>query len=583
MILQALARQYDALAAEGNIAEPGWCDAKVSLVAEISEEGELLQIYPLSQMDGKKERPQVMQVPEQVKKTSGVAANFLCDNCSYIFGIDTKGKPERALQCFEASKAKHHEILDGLEDSAAISLLNFFDKWDCSKAQENPILKEYEKTLFAGGNIIFLIKGRKAQEYPAIRNRWMEFRDHSHEKAESGICLVTGERLPIARLHDSIKGIAGAQSSGASLVSYNAPAFESYGYVQGENATVSTSAMLKYTKALNYMLTDKQYVQRIGDTTIVFWAEHGAQLPQDIMYQELFGTWDETEKGLTEEDIKGILKAVSSGKSIAFREETLSPDDYFYILGISPNAARLSIRFFCASSFGKLLSNLEKHHERLKIVQPEWDENKRLSLWWLLNETANQNSTGKTPPSPMAGALMMSVINGTRYPAALYEQVLLRIRAEHNLTWRKAAIIKACLLNTRASNIPKEVLGVELNNEATYQPYVLGELFALLEKIQEDAAGPGKKINTTIKDKYFTSACATPGRIFPLLLRLSAHHQKKLTEGSKVYYDKELCSVMEKLGERYQMHMGLEEQGAFYLGYYQKRQSMFKKKAGAEN
>ena len=578
MILQALAQQYDALAAAGSIAEPGWCDAKVSLAAEISENGELLRLLPLMDSDGKKERPQVIRVPEQVKKTSGVAANFLCDNCAYIFGIDTKGKPERAKQCFEASKAKHHEILDGLEDAAAKSILMFFDKWDCTQAAEHPILKEYEKTLYAGGNIIFFFKDTEAQKYPSIRDRWMQFREKSQGNADLGLCLVTGDRLPIARLHDSIKGIMGAQSSGASLVSYNAPAFESYGYVQGENATVSTNAMLKYTKALNYMLTKKQYVQRIGDTTIVFWTEKAAQVPQEIMGYELFDVLEETDNSLSEDDIKGIIKAISNGKDILFRNEDISPEDGFYILGISPNAARLSVRFFCASSFGKLLVNLEKHHDRLKIIQPSWDADKRLSLWKLLNETANQKSTGKTPPSPIAGALLLSVINGTEYPAALYEEVLLRIRAEHNLTWKKAAIIKAYLLNKRSSNVPKEVLGVELNDKATYPPYVLGELFALLEKIQEDAAGEGRKLNTTIKDKYFTSACATPGRIFPILLSLSAHHQKKLSEGSKVYYDKELCSIMTKLGEQYPLRLNLEEQGAFYLGYYQKRQSMFKQK-----
>ncbi|MBR2256148.1 MAG: type I-C CRISPR-associated protein Cas8c/Csd1 [Blautia sp.] len=582
MILQALAKQYEALAAEGKIAEPGWCDAKVSLAAELSETGKLVRLLPLSDMNGNKERPRIMKVPEQVKKTSGIAANFLCDSCEYIFGLDLKDKPERARQCFEASRKKHHEILDGLDSAGAKSILLFFDGWDPVQAAQDPILMEYEKTIRAGGSIVFFANGRFAQEDPDIRQKWSRYRDTVQGGADTGICLVTGEELPIARLHDNIKGIRGAQSSGASLVSYNAPAFESYGFTQGENATVSTSVMLEYTKALNYMLSHREYVQQIGETTIVFWAEHAAALPQTIVRGELFDLWDngeEEDDSLTEKDVQGILKDISKGRRTTFRNTDLSPDDRFYLLGISPNAARLSVRFYCEKSFGRLLDNLISHHERLKIAKPVRDEEKRLSLWHMLNETANQKSKDKNPPSPMAGAVFMSILDGTGYPAALYGQIMLRIRAEHDISWRKAAIIKAYLLNKRNTIVPKEVLQVALNEDATYRPYVLGELFALLEKVQEDSAGLGKKVNSTIKDKYFTSACTTPGRIFPLLLSLSSHHQKKLSDASKVFYDKELCGLMAKLGSSYPMHLSLEEQGAFYLGYYQKRQSLFAKKS----
>ena len=580
MILQALADQYEALAQEGKIAEPGWCDAKVSLAAELSEEGELLRLFPLLENDGKKDRPRILKVPEQVKKTSGIAANFLCDNGTYLLGIDTKGKPERARLSFQASSLRHHEILDGVDNTAANSILRFFDQWNPSEAEHNEKIQEYLPVILGGGNIVFFVNGRFAHEETDIRKRWMECRASSHSETGTEICLISGKRQPSARLHDSIKGIVGAQSSGASLVSYNAPAFESYGHEQGENAPVSISAMLEYTKALNYMLAEKtrKFVQRIGDTTIIFWAEHDNDLQQETISYSLFDNWNPDTSTISEKDIKAVLREASQGNHLVYDNKDISPQDRFFILGISPNAARLSVRFFCVSAFGRLIRNINEHQQRLEIAKPPWDAGKKLSMWSLLNETANQKSKNKQPPSPMAGALLMSLINGTEYPAAIYTQVLLRIRAEHTINWRKAAIIKAYQLNKKASTIPKEVLQVDFNDKTDYSPYVLGEIFALLEKIQEDAAGHDKKINSTIKDKYFNSACATPGRIFPLLLGLSVHHQKKLSDSSRKDYDAKLCNAMAKLGHRYPSHMNLDEQGAFYLGYYQKRQSMFSKK-----
>ena len=96
MILQSLVRHYETLAADGKITIPGWSMAKVSYALELSRTGDLIGVIPLKQEElrGKKTVmvPRLISVPQQVSRSSGTLANFLCDNTSYILGIDKKGK-----------------------------------------------------------------------------------------------------------------------------------------------------------------------------------------------------------------------------------------------------------------------------------------------------------------------------------------------------------------------------------------------------------------------------------------------------------------------------------------------------------
>ncbi len=268
MILQALTRYYEELAAQGKIARPGWSKTKISYALYINERGELENVIPLQEDTGaKKLQPQRFDLPTPVKRTVGIAPNFLWDNSSYLLGIDAKGKPERSAECFEVCKQLHHQLLDGLDSAAAKAILAFFDGWNPAEAREHPALKTELDAIIAGGNLLFRVNGVFAHEDEAICQAWQACYDHS--EGETKQCLVTGKEDVIEAVHPAIKGVDGAQSSGAALISFNAPAFCSYGQEQNYNAPVGKYAAFAYTAALNHLLADHENKQKIGDTTVV--------------------------------------------------------------------------------------------------------------------------------------------------------------------------------------------------------------------------------------------------------------------------------------------------------------------------
>lgn len=578
MILQALVQYYEVLLAKGKIARPGWTSAKISWGLELSPKGQLLAVHSLQteQPKGKKMvlAPQSMKVPEQVKRASGVAANFLCDNSSYCLGIDAKGKPARSLQCFAACRELHLKILKDVPGNAAQALCAFFESWEPEKAADSPALAQDMDEICKGGNIVFLVDGGFAQEDPDIIAAWQAFQGQSSEK-DSIRCLVTGQKASLARLHPSIKGVMGAQSSGASLVSFNAPSFESYGHEQGANAPVGSYAAFAYTQALNYLIADRDHMQRAGDTTLVFWAENAEPAFQDFFNMSLFLTDAEN---ISESDFAAAVKKLARGEAVDWENTRLDPNARFYILGLSPNAARLSVRFFWQNSFGKFLENVQKHYDRLEIIRPSYDKFPYLSIYWLLQETVNKNSRNATPAPQLAGDVLRSVLNDAPYPATLRNAVNLRIHADHEVTRGRAAILKAYYTKNQNKLCPKEVLTMELNKDSKYLPYVLGRLFSVLEAVQ-NAANPN--INTTIKDRYFNSACATPAMVFPTLINLAQKHLKKLKPNQVTYYNKQIGELMERIPCTYPAHLTLPEQGAFQIGYYHQTQERFTKKEEA--
>lgn len=588
MILQSLVQYYEALERDGKVSRPGWCEAKVSFALDLSAVGELLGVIPLKQQEqrGKKmaEVPQKMKVPEMVSRSSGVSANFLCDNSSYLLGIDKKGKPERSLECFKCAKEKHRNILENADSDFAEAVKNYFEKWNPQTAEEDLVLSPWLDEILEGGNLVFTLNGAYVQEDEVVKNAWNDYLERS-EKGAEGICLVTGKRAEIARIHSTIKGVPGAQSSGAALVSFNAPAFESYGKEQSFNAPVSTYAVYAYTTALNYLLADKKHAVSIGDTMIVYWSEDGEEACQNVFAAVSEPTID------NQEIVAGVFENLASGKPIRVEEaeESISTDQRFYILGLSPNAARLAVRFFYQDSFGNILKNLKAHYERMEVVRSAADGLQYLGLWRMLQETVNKKSRDKKPPANMAGAAYRAAISGSRYPDSMYQAVMGRIRAEqdnkdlhiYKITRGRAAIIKAYLIRNRG--LEKGEVTVALNENSTNVAYTLGRIFSVLEAIQEDA---NPNINATIKDRYFNSASATPASIFPVLFKLKNSHIKKLNnKGKEIYYEKLLGNLQDKItvGEdagltAYPRRLSLEEQGMFVLGYYHQTQKRYEKK-----
>lgn len=578
MILQALTRYYEDLLSRGEIAAPGWSPAKISYALCLNGAGDLEQVIPTMEevTKGKKTvlQPQTFSLPAAVKRTVGIDANFLWDNSSYLLGVDQKGKPERSRDCFAAAAQKHHAVLDGVDSPIARAILAFFDTWQPEHAAEHPALTGQFEEVTAGANLLFRVDGCYPQKGDAIRAAWQSCRESSDPDAVRMQCLVTGREDEITATHPAIKGVRNAQSSGAALVSFNAPAFCSYGREQNFNAPVGKYAAFAYTAALNHLLADRKNVQLIGDTTVVCWAE-GA----DPAYQSFFGTaCFGAETGLSDDDLRAALKRLAELKPCD--DLGIDPNRPFYILGLAPNAARLSVRFFLRDSFGRLMKNVNAHYERLEIVRPAYAKTNILPLWAMLRETVNLNSRDKSPSPAMAGAATRAVFSGGPYPASLLEAVMLRIRAERNITWGRAAIIKAYYLKNPHKDCPKEVLTVSLNEASTDTAYTLGRLFSVYEAVQQ-AANPG--INTTIKDKYFNSAAAMPAGIFPVLNNLCQKHLRKLDGRQRVYYDKQIMTLKGILGESYPMRMTLAQQGSFDLGYYHQTQKRYTKKEDEKN
>lgn len=584
MILQALTAYYEQLVRQGKLSAPGWDDSfKVSYELRLNDAGQLLRVVPLltEKTVGKKTvlAPRAMRVPAHVKRTAGVSANLLCDNSSYLLGADEKGKPERAKQCFDACAALHHRLLDDVDSPSARALLAYFDSWDPAQAATHPLLAEQWKEITGNANLIF---GYEAADHshsfvnddPAIQNAWQAHYNDRSAGADTVQCLITGKQAPAALVHPSIMGVQDAQSSGAALVSFNAPAFCSYGHEQGENAPMSEYAAFAYTTALNRLLADRNHCKHVGDTTILCWAENAEPVYQDAMSMFLFGA-DEA-AGIQESDVQAALKRLSAGQTVPFLEKELSPDQHFYLLGLAPNVSRLSVRFFLRDTFGSFAQNLQKHAEEMAIDCSEKEKFRTLPIWAVVNETTRTVPGQPAKPSPqLAGDLLRAVLTGGRYPATLLNGVTLRIRAEQTVTRGRAAVIKAYYLRNYPTELNKEVFTVSLN-ETTNVPYLLGRLFSVLEAVQK-AANPG--INTTIKDRYFDAACAAPVMVFSTLLRLSQKHLRKLNDGLATYYDKQITELMAQLPESgFPARLSLPDQGKFAIGYYHQTQKRFAKK-----
>lgn len=603
MILQSLMHYYDVVSERGEIAPAGWCDAKVPLAMDIEEDGTLKGFESLMYVpeNSKRERPPVLKVPQQVKRTSGSVSNFLCDNAQYFLGIVTKeGRdPERqkqlALQCFRAAGELHHAVLGHVQSEPAQAVLRYFEHWDPEKAEENPHVAEPSvmDRLMKGGNLVLRYHGRFVYEDPDIRRAWEAYRRNADRDVPRARCLVTGKTAPVAIVHPPIKNVMGAQSFGAALVCFNAPSCCSYGHEQGMNAPVSLEAAFKYGTALNFLTARPENVLHVADMTVVFWSEtanHAAE--------ELFGASLGAQNNLSELDLHAILERAANGQSVQFKEQDIDPADDFCVLGLAPNAGRIFVRFFQRNTFGSMIRNLEQHIERLRISGVPQAESGSMGIWAMLNETANQSARTKMPPPPTANAVLSAILTGQPYPYSLLQNIMIRIRAERALTWRKAAMIKAWILKCQPG-MAKEAATVELNEASNYIPYVLGREFAVLERIQIASVGKtrgsgnkaaeksGEKEDvkqstpqkSIMRERYFTSAATTPAVVFPVLMRLSQHHQAKLSDASKVWSDKLLTDLQSRIHEPLPAHLTLQEQGAFYLGYYHQKQAMYAKKS----
>ena len=577
MVLKALVDLYEQLTAEGLLAKQGWASAKVGYVIDLDENGQLRNIVSVKtpKQTAKKEvlLPAVLEVPQPVKRSSGIAPNFLVDNATYTLGIDLKGNPGRANDCFEAFRKLTLEVLKDADSPCANAVKSFVSTWKPELAKGYDAITENMEGLMTD-NLTFTFMGVFAIDDPEIKRCWQQYYDRD-ETAKKIICSVTGREDSLAILHPAIKGVAGGQSTGTNLVSFNAPSFCSFEQSQGENANIGKYAATAYTAALNFLIADKEHTRLVGDTTIVTWANGGTAAYQDLFAASIYGEVD-TDTGF---DLTLILDAISKGNFIQWNGVELDPDVQFYVLGLAPNAARLSVRFFYSSSFGDMLKNIAKHYDRLKIIRPTYDKREYLTTRSLFRETMSDGEKDVLPT--MAIGTLQAILNDTLYPDMLFKKTMLRIKAEHKVTRGRAAIIKAYYLkNLLGKNeVRKEDLQVELNTESNTVAYNLGRLFAILEYVQDKSST--ETINATIRDKYLVSASTTPARAFPGILRLHQHHLKKLSPGSRYYYSEMVREIMQKL-DSFPKVLNVTQQGEFYLAYYQQMNEFYPKKQRGE-
>jgi CRISPR-associated protein Csd1 len=577
MILQALNDYYERMVIDQESGMPpfGTSIENISFALVLDREGNLKDIEDLREQEGKKLFPRKMPVPAAEKKASGIKANFLWDNTCYVIGLDDKGKKERTDKCHAAFvdliKSTCTANDPGLK--AVIAFLDDKQNQDISLRPDWPQV--------CGTNLVFRLEGTPGfiHDRPAAREAWM-YTIYGQQQEYIGQCLITGEmNQPIARLHPSVKGVRSAQSSGASIVSFNLNAFESYQKAQSFNAPVSEKASFAYTTALTSLLSSKsrQKIQ-VGDASIVFWAETSS--PAEEFFADLFDPPAESNAETNKIDdqqttgkLRGLLKAIRDGKQTTNILQDLDESVQFYILGLSPNAARISIRLWEVNSLGHLLKRIGKYYEQLTIV-PQYDSEPEFPpLWRLLCQTATLGKSENVSPV-LSGGLARAILTGARYPQSLLPAVLCRIRAEHTVTYFRAALLKAFLIRNK-----KMEVSVALNPERTDRPYLLGRLFAVLERAQEEAI-PGT--NATIKDRYLGSASATPGQIFSMLLKNSANHLAKLRKisekkGRAIHYEINIQEIMGKISD-FPTTLSAEEQGLFMIGYYHQRKDFYTKK-----
>lgn len=569
MIIQALNEFYEGLRnmPSENVPLRGFSREKVQFEFVLSPDGQLLQINDLRD---EKRAAKLLIVPDPVKKTVEIAANFLCGTTGYVLGRDSDEKekatkdPERPRKTFEEFKRLHHEIGDELDDAGMKAVLRFLDGWNPHGLESSPCWPVWKD--LAGAKIVFRLDGerRYVHERLGIREAWLKH--YAGKGSEySAVCLVTGQEAPIARLHSSIKGVKDAQSSGANIVSYNLPSFCSYGKEQSFNGPVSEEVMFNYTTALNHLLRreSRQRVQ-IGDATTVFWA--GGETPIVGFLKDIL---DPHEGSQDVGAIRLFLEAVRDGKNADLRG---TENMKFYVLGLAPNASRLSIRFWHVSTVGDISRRLGQHFRDLRVrrdfedMQPEYP-----GIWQLLHVTALQGKSENISPM-LAGAITRSILTGAEYPRSLLTTTIERIRAEQEIGYFRAALLKAYLVRkNRIQRQNMKEVSMSLDKEQLDTGYLLGRLFAVLEKAQKDAI-PGA--NTTIKDRFYGSASATPSVVFPQLMRLAQHHIQKSSFGG--YLDRIMGEIMNNV-ERFPTHLSLDGQGMFALGYYHQKQELYKK------
>jgi CRISPR-associated protein Csd1 len=574
MILQSLANYYQRLADDPNIDIPpfGWFRGRLDYVVTLNENGGFVSLVSQKRQEGKRLVGRKTLMPcigKQALKhaNSGKDANLLWDNSSFVFGLGNKGAVK--LSSF-ISTIK--DMVGDLNDEAVNAVIMFLEEGQRNPTQYSPILEhaEYGKEINEGRSCITFGMDEDVSPYvfarPCVEERIskLEF----SEGAPRATCLITGkEDQPIELCHLVIKNIYGVQKD-PNLISFNKESFNSFGKDQGTNSPVSQKGAFAYTTALNYLLASENQRMQVGDASTVFWAKNPCDLEQDF---HSFLAPPKGEEAVSYDKIRGLLSAVKTG--IPPQEA----DQPFYVLGLSPNASRIAVRFWYDGNVKEIKERVARHFQDLEMVRAPHDP-EYLSLFQLLVSTATERKADNIPPN-LGGDVARSVLTGTAYPRTLFANAIRRCKAEQRIDFARACIIKAFLVrNARIAESKQKEVSMALDTTYDNIGYVLGRLFAVLERIQEQAQGRG--LNKTIRDTYFSAAASSPLVTFKRLQDLAIHHLAKIRNSGKstVWLEKMLGEVENLIPPQgVPSILGLEDQGRFSVGYYHQRQEFFAK------
>ncbi|MBS0617294.1 MAG: type I-C CRISPR-associated protein Cas8c/Csd1 [Spirochaetes bacterium] len=584
MILQELYRYYERKKNEGDIAPPGYEYKEIPYIIVIDKDGSFVRFESTIYEEEKKKRARMLLVPAAVKRSSGVEANLLWDNLGYILGIADGEKQTDAGRLKEQKKSFYAKIKQCSDETGDnnLNVVLAFAKVPRKELQADALWKEIiaRKT---GANLTFQIKGqrdlicagKKIEKYLS-KNLTTGGNDVEQQK-----CLVTGDETEIEKLHPAIKGVLGAQTTGANIVSFNQTSFISFGKTQSFNAPVGKYAAFAYTTSLNTMLAkDSNQKLTIGDTSVVFWAEKKTDLENN--FGSFFSFQEDTKKdeenaeeSMAVASIRRLLESAQNGKQGSPEKDTL-----FYVLGLAPNASRIAIRFWHQETVSEIENNLRQYFIDLQIVHPA-SENDVLPLWLLLKSTAVLGKNENIHPL-MASGLFEAILTNGVFPRIVLTAIIGRIRAEpeasRKFEYCRAALLKAYINRVvRSKQYSTQLLEEKMDEKNTNSAYRLGRLFAVLENLQGKAIG---NPNASIRDRYYASASSRPATVFPMLLNMTNHHISKLKEGGGIWGDKLIQDILSVFpAERpFPKVMAMEEQGLFAVGYYQQKQWLYTKK-----
>lgn len=573
MILQALAGYYKRMADEAGtgIATEGFEKKEIPFVIIVDRNGEFVGLQDTREGDGNKKNGRLVTVPKGIKKTSGIAANLLWGNTAYLLARPKLPKKndtsaERAKEQQRCFIALIREMFpEPVQDEGIYAALAFLERGECKELLSHPAWKEIEES---GCNLTFKLDTDPCLvcQRPAVVASVTAAAKPEDEAEERQICLVTGEEDIPARLHTSIKGVWGAQSSGANIVSFNHDAFRWFGKEQGLNAPVGKRAEFAYTTALNTLLAKgSQQRLQVGDASTVFWAERKSHL--EDLFGDLFQEPSKEKADQLNIAVGTLFESATSSASALSKDSTP-----FYILGLSPNAGRIAVRFWHGETVAETVRHIMQHFDDCNMVHGQ-NQPAHLSIFRLLASTALLGKSENIQPN-LAGAFMKAIVSGTSYPHSLLASVIRRCRADGEVTYPRAAMIKGVLVREARSNKSEKEIGMALDITDTTAGYLLGRLFSVLERAQESAI---RGLNTTIRDRFYGTASSTPMAVFPHLMKLKNSHIAKLeNKGQAVNLEKLIGQILSGLQD-FPAHLTLQDQGRFAVGYYHQRQSFFTK------